>query len=516
MTQKLLTKPAGSDFSASIVTFLVALPLCLGIALASGAPLISGIISGVIGGIIVGILSGSNTSVSGPAAGLAIIVLTAIQDLGAFPDFLAAVVIAGAIQVIAGLLGAGIVGNFVPSSVIKGMLASIGLVLIFKQIPHAVGFDKDYIGDENFSQADGQNTFTELLEIFYSFVPGALAVGAVCFLLMFLNEKKILMLPTAVSFLPFTLIIVLFGLLANYFILPAINGMSLEQSHLVTIPDFSTTPIITLPRFSAFTDIAVILTGLKIAIVASLETLLSVEATDKLDPLKRMTPTSRELVAQGVGNLAAGFIGGLPITAVIVRSSASIQAGAKTKNSAIMHGIWLLAAVLLLRPVLNYIPLACLAIILIFVGYKLTKPALYKEMMKKGKDQYVPFLVTVVTILFTDLLTGVAIGMAVAFYFIIRSNFKTAISITKDGGSYLIRLKNSVNFINRVILKNIFERIPDGSYVIIDGSTATYLDVDIIEMLDEFATMAPSKKIVVDLKKSRSCPNTYFRQLNAV
>lgn len=514
MKQNLLTKPAGSDFSASIVTFLVALPLCLGIALASGAPLISGLISGIIGGIVVGIISGSHTSVSGPAAGLAIIVLTSIQDLGAFPDFLAAVVIAGAIQLLAGSLGAGIVGNFVPSSVIKGMLASIGLVLIFKQIPHAVGFDKDYIGDEQFEQADGHNTFSELLELFSSFVPGALAVGGLCFVLMILNEKKIIALPAALNFLPFTLVIVLVGLVSNYFILPQINGFGLERSHLVSIPDFSTTPIVTLPNFEAFTKMAVILTGIKIAIVASLETLLSIEATDKLDPNKRMTPTSRELVAQGVGNVITGLIGGLPITAVIVRSSASIQAGAKTKNSAILHGVWLLAAVLLLRPFLNFIPLSSLAIILIFVGYKLTKPSLYQEMLKKGKDQYVPFLITVISILFTDLLTGVAVGMIVAFYFIIRSNFKTAISITRDGGSYLIRLKNSVNFINRVILKNIFERIPDGSYVIIDGSTATYLDMDIIETLDEFLTMAPTKNITIELKKTRSCSNHYFRQTN--
>jgi MFS superfamily sulfate permease-like transporter len=516
MKQNLLTKPAGSDFSASIVTFLVALPLCLGIALASGAPLISGLIAGIIGGIVVGVISGSHTSVSGPAAGLAIIVLTSIQDLGSFPNFLAAVVIAGFIQLAAGFLGAGIVGNFVPSSVIKGMLASIGLVLIFKQIPQAVGFDKDYIGDENFEQLDGHNTFSELLELFSSFVPGALAVGLLCFLLMVLNEKKILRLPSAINFLPFTLVIVLVGLFSNYFILPHIDGFALEQSHLVTIPDFSTTPIITLPHWGAFTQVAVIFTGIKIAIVASLETLLSVEATDKLDPDKRMTPTSRELVAQGIGNVLSGLVGGLPITAVIVRSSASIQAGAKTKNSAIIHGVWLLAAVLLLRPLLNYIPLSSLAIILLFVGYKLTKPDLYKEMLKKGKDQYVPFLVTVIIILFTDLLTGVAVGMIVAFYFIIRSNFKTAISITRDGGSYLIRLKNSVNFINRVILKNLFERIPEGSYVIIDGSTATYLDMDIIETLDEFITMAPTKNITIELKKARSCPNTYFRQLSKV
>lgn len=511
MTKPVLIKPGGSDLSASIVTFLVALPLCLGIALASGAPLISGIISGIIGGIIVGVLSGSHTSVSGPAAGLAIIVLTSINELGSFPDFLAAVVIAGGIQILAGLIGAGIVGNFVPSSVIKGMLASIGLVLIFKQIPHAVGYDKDYIGDENFSQTDGHNTFTELMELASSFVPGALIIGVICFILLLLNEKKIISLPKALSFFPFTLIVVLVGLLLNYFVLPQMDGFSLEPSHLVSIPDFSTTPIITLPRFSAFAEISVILTGIKIAIVASLETLLSVEATDKLDPHKRMTPTSRELLAQGCGNVAAGFIGGLPITAVIVRSSANIQAGSKSKNSAILHGVWLLAAVLLLRPVLNNIPLACLAIILLFVGYKLTKPELYKEMLKKGKDQYIPFLVTVITILFTDLLTGVAIGMVVAFYFIIRSNFKSAISITRDGGSYLIRLKNSVNFVNRLILKNLFERIPDGAYVIIDGSTATYIDIDITEMLDEFITMAPTKSIIVELKKTRSCPNTYFR-----
>jgi MFS superfamily sulfate permease-like transporter len=330
---------------------------------------------------------------------------------------------------------------------------------------------------------------------------------------MLLNEKKIISLPSFLAIVPFTLIIVIVGLLMNKFLLPLMDGFYLEESHLVSIPDFSTTPIITLPKFSAFADLAVILTGIKIAIVASLETLLSVEATDKLDSYKRMTPTSRELMAQGVGNVAAGFLGGLPITAVIVRSSASIQAGAKTKNSAILHGVWLLGAVLLLRPFLNIIPLACLAVILIFVGYKLTKPSLFSEMIGKGKDQYIPFFATVTAILFTDLLTGVAVGMVVAFYFIIRSNFKTSISVTKDGSSYLIRMRNSVNFINRVILKNIFERVPSGAYVILDGSTASYIDLDIIEMLDEFVTMAPTKDIVVDLKKTKSCPNNYFRQM---
>ncbi len=358
-----------SDISSSIVVFFIALPLCLGISLASGAPLVSGIIAGICGGIIVGFLSGSHTSVSGPAAGLTVIVLTAIQQLGSFEVFLTALFIAGIIQLILGLIGAGIIGNFVPSSVIKGMLAAIGIILIFKQLPHAVGYDVDFEGDESFIQIDHQNTFSELLHLFDRITPTAILVSFVTFLVLYFGDKEQFKKMMLFKLLPISLVAVLFGTAFSMIISLLFPSYALESEHLVQIPNILSKENFNSPDFTQILNLSVIFIAFKIAIVASLETLLSIEATDKLDPQKRFTPTSKELIAQGAGNTVSALIGGLPITAVIVRSSANIVAGGKTKMAAILHGVLLLVCVLILTKFFNQIPLSSLAVLLVFVGY---------------------------------------------------------------------------------------------------------------------------------------------------
>ena len=501
-----------SDFSASIVVFFIALPLCLGISLASGAPLVSGIIAGICGGIIVGFLSGSHTSVSGPAAGLTVIVLTAIQQLGSFEVFLTALFIAGIIQLILGFIGAGIIGNFVPSSVIKGMLAAIGIILIFKQLPHAVGYDVDFEGDETFSQLDHQNTFSELLHLFDRITPTAIIVSMVTFLVLYFGDTPKFKKMMLFKLLPVSLVAILVGTIFSIligFIFPAI---ALENEHLVQIPNILSKENFNTPDFTQILNISVFLVAIKIAIVASLETLLSIEATDKLDPQKRFTPTSKELIAQGAGNTISALIGGLPITAVIVRSSANIVAGGRTKMSAIFHGVLLLVCVLVLTKILNQIPLSSLAVLLIFVGYKLTKPVLYKETFANGYDQFLPFIITVISIVFSDLLTGVFIGLLSSIYFIIKNSYKRAVSITHDNNNCLIRLKGNVSFLNKAVIRNYLEQMPADTFVIIDGTTALYIDKDIIELLDEFILMAQFKKITVDKKTSVSSPNPYFKK----
>jgi len=503
-----------SDLSASIVVFFVALPLCLGISLASGAPLISGLIAGICGGLIVGFLSGSHTSVSGPAAGLTVIVLSAIQQLGSFDAFLTALLLAGIIQLILGFLGAGIIGNFIPSAVIKGMLAAIGIILIFKQLPHAVGYDIDFEGDESFIQLDHQNTFTELLNIFNRFTPTALLTSVVTFAVLFFGENERLKKFGFFKIMPVSLLAVVIGTLFSIVIGIILPEMALASEHLVQIPSVLSSVNYHFLDFSKIAEVPVIIVAFKIAIIASLETLLSIEASDKLDDQKRLTPTSKELIAQGTGNIFSALLGGLPITAVIVRSSANIVAGAKSKMASVYHGILLLTSVLFLTTVLNKIPLSSLAVLLLFVGYKLTKPMLYKELYKNGVDQFLPFIVTVLAIVFTDLLKGVAFGLMVSIYFIIKNSYKRSVSITTDNGNYLIRLKGNVSFLNKALLRNYFEKMPKGSYVIIDGASALFIDKDIIETIEEFILMAPFKNISVEKKLSASSPNLYFKKLN--
>ena len=493
-----------TDFPSSVVVFLVALPLCLGIALASGAPLFSGLLAGIIGGIVVGALSGSPLSVSGPAAGLTSIVAAAILDLGSYPAFLLCVVLAGLLQIIMGFAKAGAIGHFFPASVIKGMLAGIGLILILKQIPHAVGYDVDFEGDENFFQSDGQNTFSEILEAWEFLTPGAMVIAVLSIVLLILWDSNFLKRYKFFRVVPGPLAVVVLGILLNE-LFNSIPYLLIGEKHMVTVPLLSESEglasFFVFPDFSMWQNPKIYYSAITIAIVASLETLLSVEACDKLDTYRRITPLNRELKAQGTANFISGLFGGLPVTSVIVRSSTNINSGARTKASAISHGVILLLAVLIIPKVLQLIPLACLAGILIVIGFKLTKPAQYKSMYKKGMSQFLPFITTVLAVTFTNLLQGVFMGILLAIFFILRTNFREAIIIVNEGNNYLIRLTKDVNFLNKATLRNKLQSIPHHSTVMIDGSQSHFIDADIKETIEDFMMEGKSKNIQVDLKK---------------
>ncbi len=505
---KKLFKDIKYDLPAGLVVFLVALPLCLGVALASGAPLFSGIITGIVGGIVVSMASGSALSVSGPAAGLTVIVFNSIQQLGSFETFLLAVVLAGIIQIILGFLKAGIIGHYFPSSVIKGMLAAIGLILVFKQIPHAFGYDKDSEGDFEFIQVDGENTFSELINAINFIHPGAVIISALSLIILILWDKPVLKKIPFFKFVPGALIVVILGVVINE-LFKGINPIfALEGDHLVKLPVSNSIPEFigqfTLPNFAAISNVSVYLTAATIAIVASLESLLSVEATDKLDPYKRNTPTNRELLAQGLGNLIAGMLGGLPLTAVIVRSSANINSGGRTKMSAFIHGLFLLISVVAFAGLLNKIPLACLAAVLLVVGYKLAKVSLFKSMYKLGWDQFLPFLITILAILFSDLLKGIGIGMAVSIFFILRNNYKRAYYFKQVGSQdkpiITIQLVEDVTFINKGAITLTLDKLPENSTVIIDGSKSHNIDLDVLEIIHNFKETAILRGIELELK----------------
>lgn len=494
-----------NDLPSSVVVFLVALPLCLGIALGSGAPLFSGIIAGMVGGIVIGSLSGSQLSVSGPAAGLTAIVVVAIGKLQVYEAFLLAVVLGGVIQIILGFLKAGILGDYIPSSVIKGMLAAIGLILILKQFPHLVGYDANYGGDESFRQNDGNNTFSGLLGSMRHLIPAALGIGILSLIIQIVWEKFVAPKARILKLIPAPLVVVIIAVIINESLKSSAPGMAIKESHLVKIPvaDSLNTFVsfFTFPDFNHILNPVVWTTALTIAIVASLETLLNIEAADDLDPYQRVTPTNRELKAQGVGNMISGLLGGLPITSVVVRTSANINAGAKTKQSAIFHGILLLLSVAFIPSLLNLIPLSSLAAILIYTGYKLAKPSLFIKFYKKGWDQFLPFVLTVAAILLTDLLKGIVIGCFVGLFFVIRSNFKSAVLVVSDANKYLFRLRKDVSFLNKPIIKNRLEKVPANSYVLIDAARADFIDKDIVEVIEDFLKHAPLKGISVELKK---------------
>jgi MFS superfamily sulfate permease-like transporter len=508
-----------SDLPASLVVFLVALPLCLGIALASGAPLFSGVIAGIVGGIVVGSFSGSSLSVSGPAAGLTTIVLSSINQLGSFDLFLAAVVIAGIFQIVLGYLRAGIIGNYFPSSVIKGMLAAIGLILILKQIPHAVGYDKDYAGDESFFQRDGENTFSELLTAFNYLNAGAATIAILSLAVLVLWDKGWIKKQKFLAMVPAPLLVVLLGVFVNQLFIAFLPGFEIGKEHLVSLPVSDNigefTSQFTLPDFfGAFSKPIIkdtLIVAFTIGIIASLESLLSLEAVDKLDPHKRNSPLNQELKAQGLGNILSGLIGGLPVTAVIVRSSANVHAGAKTKTSAILHGLFLLMTAMLIPALLNMIPLASLAAILLTVGYKLVKPSLVVSMYHKGWDQFIPFASTIVAILFTDLLIGIGIGIAVGLIFVLKTNFHKALFSVTENNNYLIRLNKDVSFLNKALLRSTFREIPDGSFVIIDGSRSAFIDQDILETINDFRESAANRRIEIELKQSIGASNPLFK-----
>ncbi len=502
------------DIPSSIVVFLVALPLCLGIALASGAPLFSGIIAGIVGGIIVSLLSGSPLGVSGPAAGLAVIVLSSIQELGSYQTFLLAVVIAGIIQFLFGVLKAGVIGYYFPSSVIKGMLAGIGIIIILKQIPHAVGYDFDPEGDFAFSQMDGHNTFSELLYMMDFINPGAAIIALVSLAILILWEQPFIKKFSVFSIIQGPLVVVVLGILMNLGF-QGMEGYALKGNQVVNIPvaeSFSTfIGQFSSPDYSQWLNPAVYVTALTIAVVASLETLLCVEATDKLDPQKRTTPTNRELLAQGTGNFISGLIGGLPVTQVIVRSSANIQSGGKTKMSAFIHGILLLTSAIFIPKWLNLIPLSSLAAILFVVGYKLAKPSLFKSMYKIGQTQFIPFMVTILGIVFTDLLVGIGLGLVVAIIQILWNNYKTPYHFNPDeyvsGQPVNITLSEDVSFLNKAGILHTLNLLEEGTHVVIDGSKTRVIHPDILEIINDFKDHAEDKNITVELK-SLVLPNS--------
>jgi MFS superfamily sulfate permease-like transporter len=517
------------DLPAGLVVFLVALPLCLGIALASGAPLFSGVIAGVVGGLVVASVSGSALSVSGPAAGLTVIVATAITQLGSFEAFLLAVVLAGVIQIVLGLAKAGIIGYYFPSSVIKGMLAAIGLLLILKQIPHALGYDFNFEGDESFEPVftnpnlqdqsavatGGENTLTELYHAFLEPHVGAVIISVISLAILILWDRPFIQRIRVLKQIPAPLLVVIAGIIINELFLNSFPLLALTGNHLVNLPVAEKISKLgeelTFPDYSLIGSYPIYITAVTIAIVASLESLLSIEAADKLDPYKRNTPASRELIAQGVGNMVSGLIGGLPVTAVIVRSSANINSGAKTKVSAITHGVFLLASVLFIPFLLNKIPLSCLAAILLIIGYKLSRVSLYKHMYKIGMDQFVPFTVTIAAILFTDLLRGIAIGMVFSIFFILRNNYKTSYYLHKENGgaSDIIKLvlSQEVSFLNKANIQSTLDRVPDNAMVIIDGSLSEHIDYDVLEIIHNFKQTAHSRNINLELINIRDVPS---------
>ena len=508
MTKKInLFANLKSDFASGLVVFLVALPLCLGIALASGAPLFSGIIAGVVGGIVVGYLSKSHISVSGPAAGLTAIVLTAITDLGAFNIFLTAVVLAGVMQLLLGFIKAGSISNYFPTNVIEGMLAGIGVIIILKQIPHAFGYDPDFVGDEAFFQSDGQNTFSELFQVFNHIQLGSILITLVSLAILILWNKveflkKIKLIPPA-------LVAVIVSVILNEFFIQSSSNFAILKEHLVSLPvptsleEFKN--IIITPDFSALSNSKVWIVGITIAVVASIETLLCIEAADRMDAQKRYTDTNVELKAQGIGNILSGFIGGLPMTSVVVRTSANNAAGAKSKMSAIIHGILLLISVLAIPIILNKIPLATLAAVLLLVGYKLANPKVIIHFWKRGKYQFVPFIATFLGVVFTDLLKGVALGIVISIIFVLKGNLKRAYNFRKEeyaeGDVIHIDLAQEVSFLNKAAIKSTLMAIPENSKVIINAEDTVYIAHDILDLIREFkTTRAKDENIKVKLK----------------
>lgn len=510
MTKKInLFANLKSDFASGLVVFLVALPLCLGIALASGAPLFSGIISGIVGGIVVGALSQSHISVSGPAAGLTAIVLVAITDLGAFDVFLTAVLIAGLIQLTLGFIKAGSISNYFPTNVIEGMLAGIGVIIFLKQIPKALGSDV--------SVGSGLAIFTDVAAAFGDVKIGVIIVTAISLLIILVWDKipalkKIKMLPAA-------LIAVIVGVLINELLLKG-TSYEITSNYLVTLPVPTTLEefkaIVVLPNFTAFTDSKVWIVAITIAIVASIETLLCIEAADRMDIHKRYTNTNVELKAQGIGNIVSALLGGLPMTSVVVRTSANANAGAKSKMSAIIHGVLLLISVLTIPVLLNKIPYATLAAILLLIGYKLAKPATFKHFWDNGKYQFVPFIATFAAVVFLDLLKGVALGMIISVFAILRGNMKRAYDFRKeeyhDGDIIHIDLAQEVSFLNKAAIKLTLSKIPENSKVIINAENTVYIAHDVLDLIKEFKKIRAKEENIkvklVGFKKEYELENT--------
>ncbi|MEY4835653.1 MAG: hypothetical protein RI980_1768 [Bacteroidota bacterium] len=494
-----------SDFASGLVVFLVALPLCLGIALASGAPLFSGIISGIVGGIIVGYLSQSQLSVSGPAAGLTAIVLTAITELGSFNAFLLAVLLAGLIQLALGFIKVGSISNYFPNNVIEGMLAGIGVIIILKQIPHAFGYDPDFEGDESFFQPDGQNTFSEIFNIFNHIQLGSIVIAAISLAILILWNKIDIL--KKVKLIPPALVAVIVSVLLNEFFIQSGSNLAIVKEHLVSLPVPTTIEefknIIITPDFTAISNSKVWIVALTIAVVASIETLLCIEASDRMDVQKRYTNTNVELKAQGIGNIVSSLLGGLPMTSVVVRTSANNTAGAKSKMSTIIHGVLLFVSVIAIPSILNKIPLATLAAVLLLVGYKLANPITIKQFWEKGKYQFIPFIATFGAVVLTDLLKGVALGMIISIIFVLKGNMKRAYHFRKeeyhDVDFIHIDLAQEVSFLNKAAIKTTLSEIPENAFVTINASNTVYIAHDILTLITEFAEIN-AKELKIDVK----------------
>lgn len=513
-----------ADFPSGLVVFLVALPLCLGIALASGAPPLSGIIAGVIGGIVVGSLSKSHISVSGPAAGLTAIVLTAIAALGSFEIFLLSVLLAGVFQLILGFIRAGSISNYFPSNVIEGMLAGIGIIIILKQLPHALGFDADFEGDEAFFQTDGGNTFSAIVGALNYFHLGAIIITVISVVILLLWDKVPFL--KNLKLVPGALVAVVVSIILNELFTATGSSLAIAKTHLVNLPvpqSFNDLKnIIVMPDFTAINNAQVWITAMTITVVASIETLLCIEASDRLDVQKRYTDTNMELKAQGVGNIISSLLGGLPMTSVVVRSSANANAGARTKMSAIIHGVLLLICVLAIPVLLNKIPLATLAAVLILVGYKLAKPSTVLHFWHKGKYQFIPFIATLLAVVFTDLLKGVALGMVISIIFVLRGNLKRAYNFRKEeyaeGDVIHIDLAQEVSFLNKAAIKATLNDIPENSKIIIDASDTVYIAHDVLDLIEEFRDIKSKemhiKVKLVGFKKAYELENTDMGRQN--
>ncbi len=492
------------DLPASIAVFLVALPLCLGIAMASGAPLAAGLIAGIIGGLLVAMVSDSQLSVSGPAAGLTVIVFSGIETLGSYEAFLVSLVIAGVLQIGMGYMKAGIIAAFFPSAVIKAMLSAIGLILIIKQIPHALGYDVSFEGDDSYMLDGAGGSFANLVDSFGAFSLGSTIIALGALILLVAWDSAFMKRFALVRRTPSALIAVIWGVVYNLIALKYFPNLSVSGIHLVSIPilenfqDFKA--LFVYPDISILSNPQVYVIAITLAIIASLESLLSLEAVNKLDPHKRNPSANQELKAQGAGNLFSGLIGGLPITSVIVRSSANVNAGGATRVSAFFHAIWLLVSVLVLAKFMNTIPLSALAAILLHIGYKLASPHQFKLMYKEGLSQFLPFVITISVILVTDLLQGIIIGIFVGLFFVIKANYHSSIQMSNDGSNYVIVFNKDVSFLNKALLRKMLRAVPENSKLTVDCSKSQFVDHDIMELITDFSETAVDDNITVDKK----------------
>lgn len=498
-----------NDLTAALSVFLAGLPLCLGIALASGAPLFAGLVAGIIGGIVVGLLSGSEISVSGPAVGLAVIVAESIVSLGSYEAFLVAVVLAGIIQIIMGVLKAGRLSSYFPNSVIKGMLVGIGLVIVLKQIPHALGRDTDYEGDYQFNQlADQENTLSEIYQAIVTASPGAIVISLISFAILIFWDKLSARNGRTrfTQLIPAALLVVLVGVGLNQLFRYYVPSFYLGDSsdHMVRMPlvasGESLLSILDFPDFSILGDLRIYQIALTIALVASLETLINLEAADQIDPLRRVSSTNQELVAQGIGNIVSGLIGGLPITSVVVRTSTNLFGRTKTRLSTIFQGSFLLLSVVLAGSFLNYIPLSCVAALLIVIGYRLTKPAIFVAVRREGMSQFVPFIVTVLGIVFINLLVGILVGLVVGYFFVLYTNSHSPIRVIRDGNNVLIKFQRDIYFLSKPQLKETLRALKPGDSVLIDGRYASFIDHDIYALLTNYVETARTRGIAYELR----------------